>query len=126
MRENLSSEEFTPFGGENLPFKEIEKEELPREEKNIKFKFFLMIFIIFISFIFLLTLKRQNFNFSPQPSWLPSPAHFSPSPTATGLVNNNIEEKIDLFEKKLKETDLQQTEFSFPLLDFAFSIGTKQ
>lgn len=130
MKETLSEEELTPFGGENLPFKEIKEESVPKTIKITNNKFLLMVFggIIFVLVlvIALLLINQIRFRFQPPASPVPAPVMFSPSPAATSGANNSIGERLDLLEKKLKEVDLQQTEYAFPLLDFSFSFGQKR
>lgn len=130
MKETLSEEELTPFGGENLPFKEIKEESVPKTIKTINNKFLLIvsgvIIIVLVLVIALLVINQIKPRFYTQASPLPTPVIFSPSPAATSSASNSIDERLNLLEKKLKEVNLQQTEYSFPLLDFSFSSGQKR
>ena len=116
------NEEVPPFGAENLPLKEI-KEKKPETASGNRFlvPLFLGIIVILIGIIGgLVWTSRQK------PAPIPSPSPIvvlpSPSPEATPLAtpSANLPERISTLQEKFQTVDLQQAEFAFPQLDFAF------
>jgi len=127
------SEEISPFGAENLPFRELEKQgQQTQDETKLKSKnkflvMALMTIIIFLLLIIILLLLSKT---SPSvPFVVPSPSVVlvSPAPVATETaLPKSVGTRLDELEKKLKEVDLYQTEFSFPNLDFSFNFGKER
>lgn len=126
------NEEATPFGAENLPFKELEKPIESNKETTAlpgkKSTFIILLAVIgllLLIILFLLILRNQTppVQIAPSPSMVTN----SPTPVATASASSkSIDERLAILEDKLKTVDLQQTEFSFPLLDFSFNLGQKR
>ena len=125
------NEEMTPFGAENLPFRELEKPIEPAKEttppvgpRPLFITLLAVIILLLLIIAFLLISKKQTPMVQVSPS--PSVVISLPSPMATESASpKSIEERLTLLEEKLKAVDLQQTELSFPLLDFSFNFGKK-
>ena len=124
-------QEVPPMGGENLPLKELEKQEIisevkPSYQQKKRRKFYLiavlLIFLFFSIGIGLGFYLSQETKSLPKPSpsalLLPSPQITvspspSPSPSPGGMIG-----KLESFEKKLDETDLKEEKLIPPVLDF--------
>ncbi len=130
------SEEVSPFGGENLPLKELKIQSMPVAPKIIvpvkkdqtKIMLFALVAIIILLLVVIILLVVSRLQ-QRQPVLLPSPTAvlFSPSPTATGgALPKTVIERLDTLEKQLTNVDLRQTELSFPLLDFSFNTGKEK
>lgn len=121
------SDEIPPFGAENLPFKEIPVQPAAapalgaRNNKFLILALFLIIIILALGIILILWQQKQRPPTLVSPS--PSVALPVPSLVATAsAVPNNLEERLSSLETKLKNIDLQQTEYVFPILDFSFNL----
>ncbi len=125
--------EVIPFGGENLPVKELKKQAPAKEEKEIvpkkktKLLLFVLIGVIVFLLLIIVLLLFGKKEVKPLPSPTPSAVLLSPSPQATpSAFPKTLSEKIEDLEKKLKETQLHKTDLAFPILDFNFNFEQKK
>jgi flagellar basal body-associated protein FliL len=125
--------EIPPFGADNLPVNELKKEELPKmpvspDKKNkLVILIFCSVIIVLVAVIGVLvaqmTQKPELVVVSPSPSAIT----LSPSPSASQSANfSSIGDRIEVLDKNLKNTDLDQTKLLFPLINFSIDFGQKK
>ena len=118
-----------PMSGEDqAPFREMAAEQpepAPKPEdvsapaKKPKLLLFslggaVVVIIILVAILIMVFMRSPETPPSPSPSPLPSP---SLEATVSGLPKN-IGERRDTLEGQLQKLDLQETDLSFPILDF--------
>lgn len=120
------TDEFPPFGGENLPPRELDREKIVQNyDKTMvkKPKNFLIIgLLVIVAFLLgiitlLLVMPKEEKVVLVIPS--PSPQELLPSPAATqsGLPIN-ISQRLQSLQTSLQNVDFNQTQFLFPIVDF--------
>jgi flagellar basal body-associated protein FliL len=120
-------EETMPFGGENLSLKELKKEKMPSPKKNTDGRpeskpltILNLLIAVIIILVLIIALLATLFVFkSPKTLPTPSPVIIISSPTATSTaIPKSVNQRLDELETNLKKVDIEQTEYSFPLIDF--------
>lgn len=118
------SETLSPFGGDNLPFRElpadVAREVSPPNKKIIIAAVSGGLFILLIVVLIFLAPKNQ-----PEPVVVASPPVPSPlvsSPSASDSADfSGVASRLEKLEDNLKALDLSQSQLQFPLIDFKFN-----
>lgn len=127
----MSEETISPFGGDNLPLRELKKQAKVKEAlvKKNSSKFLLVVLMVAV-FLLMLIILLLLFKLTQKTPVTPSPSPvvlLSPSPQATGSgMPKSLPERLKNLEKNLQEVDLHQTQFSFPILDFKIDLKSKK
>ena len=126
------SDAIAPFGGDNIPLKELKKEKrkiemIKKTKPKISFAVISMAVVIAFLLVIIVLLLTAGGKKSPLPEPSPVPIAPSPIPTATtSALPKSVAERLDKLEKGLNEVDLYQTDLTFPLLDFNLNFSKKR
>lgn len=126
------SESIAPFGGDNIPLKELKKEKrkiemIKKTKPKISFAVIGMAVVIAFLLMIIVLLLIAGGEKPPLPEPSPVPIVPSPIPTATtSALPKSVAERLEKLEKGLNEVDLYQTELTFPLLDFNLNFSKER
>ena len=126
------SEPIAPFGGDNIPLKELKKEKQRTEmikKTKPKVSFVVIAMAVIIVFLLMIVILLLTAGKKKEPLPTPSPVPIAPSPmpvATTSALPKSVAERLNKLEKGLNEVDLYQTDLSFPLLDFNMSFSKER